>query len=179
MKRTLVLLALLCSAALLAGDQPLRDFQGPAGSGGGGNSTPVDVVNFPTDEDGNLLTVVPVANRVLDLLDTDLPLVDGEAWHSEVFSTGAFNWIAVQVTVNQNSGSSQCRVEWQLVPDDPWIDSTGAGNSSPNLVAVWAQASNVSSSRSALAQVQAPLARILCFSGGGLLTDLKVLLRRE
>ena len=54
MRYSLIGLAVICSVALLSADQPLQHFQGTSGSGGSDSSTPVDVTNFPTDEDGSL-----------------------------------------------------------------------------------------------------------------------------
>ena len=97
MRRALIAAVVLCFFALLSADQPIRHLQGPASGGGGASSTPVDVMNFPTDEDGNLSVVVPVANRVIDLLPEGIVTVpDGMAWDSETFATGAFNKISLQ-----------------------------------------------------------------------------------
>ena len=182
MKQALIALAVVCSFALLFANQPIRDLQGPAGTGGGGNSTPVDVMNFPTDEDGNLSVVVPVVSRVMDMLDQDVPLASGETWTSDAFSADAFNWIAIQTTVSQSGPSTTCEVQWRI-DEVFWLNSSNANNS-PQLVSVKAHSihTGTSPNRTALAQVQAPLARVRCFgsnANGVVLSDVKVLLRRE
>ena len=173
MRRTLILLVVVLVAVLVAwGQVPVRELDGTSGTGGA-NSTPVDVTNFPIDADGNLLTVVPVANRVIDLLDD---LVTGD-WESEVFSTGPFNWIALQVS--ESAGGGSCEVQWQLTLSDPFfgIESTN-GATTPPMVLVRAFPT-LQPDLTGLAHVQAPRGKVVCNIGSEGLSDAKVLLRRE
>ena len=181
MKQILILLAVACSVALLFAGQPIRELQGPTGTGGGASSVPVDVMNFPTDENGILLAVVPVANRVIDLVDSDVTISSGEFWYSEVFSAGSFNWIALQATNQEASATIFCDVHWQLAVGEAWF--AGTTSPTPDIPAINTGSFSGTTRRSGLEKVQAPLGRIRCvWQGGsadGLLTDVKVLLRRE
>ena len=66
MKRTLFLLAVVSAVALVAWAQvPVRELDDMSGQSAGGTpSQPVDVTNFPTDEEGSLLVTSP--QRVLE-----------------------------------------------------------------------------------------------------------------
>ena len=166
MRKPLIVLAIVCSFAVLLvlADPPF----GPPG----GSPTPVEVTNFPTDEDGNLLVVAPVANRVIDLLDVDVNVPNSNVFFvSEPFDTGAFTTLIISTAGMMTVGDYSCSPRWQVVDDGPFFQITG--------IVLGANTNRVSEPL----PINGVRAQVACQSNpgstAGTINDVTVLLRRE
>ena len=161
MKRLLIALAVVSIAALVVADQPIRELDTTAG-GGADPAMPVNVMNFPAH-------FRPVVNQVIDLLDEDVNLPPGVAWESEIFDTSQFTALVFHASASlAQDGSITCLSYWQL-EDGPFIP-------------IGVSAFLTTPVRAGKSGIYGVRARIRCVGEdniGGVLTDVKVLLRRE
>ena len=73
----------------------------------------------------------PVFNKVVDLLDVDVPVTSGGFWVSETFGTGAYTSYAILPAGNVSSGATVfCGILWKLSEDGPHAHVSGTVNGS-------------------------------------------------
>lgn len=111
----------------------------------------------------------PIVNTFLDVLDTDVPLVFGDSWESEVFDTADYNRLGFLVERAGGGGSSiRCSLQWQWSEETPFV---GIG---PQVLA---------NGVPTFTDVSGVLAKLRCSVSSGTdsvtLSDARVFLRRE
>src|SRR5262245_51610643 len=124
MKRTVLLVALAGVAALaFAATKPLTNVDAASAQSAGGPSAPVQVVNFPTDEDGRLLVTFP--QRVFEeylTLDPASPdcigAGSGIRYFFHAFPDGG-PWARVMVSSNQSPPVPGLLFGADQLPGDP------------------------------------------------------------
>ena len=184
MRRTLILLVIVCGAALLLGSQPIRHVDAEP-SGGSSNSTPVDVMNFPVDESGALLVAGSVANRVMDLLDdpTTLDNDSGLVWLSDEIDTATFHKVAFEVSVDGiGFANAVCHFDWSLLEESPFLADDTLNEGGQPLRVSLDDDSQQATYRTLLRSVKGLKGRVRCSVPEFhwvTITDVRVLLRRE
>ncbi len=126
----------------------------------------------------------PIVNEMIDLLDEDVWFqgdTEQNRWESPVFDTSRFTWIGLRV-YGDLDGILDCAVAWQLTPEDAFRVS------SPRLEVGSAQYPRPQLLPVTETEVRGLRAKVICrttttlFPGvppaTGMLTDVKVLLRR-
>jgi hypothetical protein len=116
--------AVVCLVATWA-QEPLREFQGPAGGGGSYSATPVDVMNFPTDGGGRLLMASGkrVVEQYLELYAADACLMGSTPgdnnWRLAIPAGGPWDSVSISLDTTYPHGGAQARFavsEWSA-PD--------------------------------------------------------------
>ena len=137
------------------------------------------MVNFPLDENNALSVSGLVVNRVIDLLNEDIYFIDAPdddvVFESDAFSTASFTKaILYGESVIQN-GKLECTLAWRITDQDDFLTSVSSSVHFYPGVSV-----DLGPNR----EVGGLQAKVQCSvddgdPNTGVLTDLKVLLRRE